>query len=717
MQRSWYSASWYRVAQFKPRLRSHANIYRHHFRGGLWYVLQDRTSGRFHRFTPEVYQVISLMDGSRSVEEIWELVCERLDADAITQDEMIGLLGKLYSADVLYGDVPPDIVELSDRSRKMKRQKMIRSVLNPLALRLPVFDPDDFLNATLPLVRPFISWFGALLFFAVLAYAGTLTALHWDELTANVFDRVLATENLLLLLIAYPCTKALHELGHAYVIKRWGGDVHEIGLMFLVFMPVPYVDASDSIAFHSKWQRALVAGAGILTEIFLAALAMVVWVSAEEGIVRAFAFNVMLIGGVSTLLFNGNPLLKFDGYYVLCDLLEIPNLAPRGNRYLGYLIQRYAFGLSHAESPVTAPREGFWFLTYSISSFLYRLFITFAIIVLLVSMELYAVGVALAIWAVFLMLVLPLLKQGWYLLTSPALRRHRGRALGMTAAVLMLIVAVLFFIPVPYNTLAQGYVATNPQSAVNAGADGVVVELLVEPGEEVQPGTPLIRLDDPLHAAQLAMLEARIAELELRLQAEQQVDQAAARVVSEELKQARANLDAARVRAKELIVRSGEQGYLILPEYKDLIGRFIRRGDPLAYVASFQDPMIRVVVNENSADQVRRNTQGLSVRFAASPQTEYSARIVRDEPALSTELPSLVLATEGGGEIPLDPAAGPGRIQALESLLRLDLRLTDAPDVATYGDRVYVRFSHGSEPVAARLYRGMMQVFLRYFSV
>lgn len=716
MSRSWYSSSWYRVAQFKPRLRSHANIYRHHFRGSLWYVLQDRTSGRFHRFTPEVYQVISLMDGHRSVEQIWEMVCERLDADAITQDEMISLLGKLYSADVLYGDVPPDIVELSDRGRKMKRQKLIRSVLNPLALRIPVFDPDDFLAATLPLIRPFISWFGALLFLGVVIYGGTLTALHWEELTANVFDRVLATENLLLLFLAYPFTKALHELGHAYVIKRWGGDVHEIGIMFLVFMPVPYVDASDSIAFHSKWQRALVAGAGILTEIFLAALAMMVWSSAEEGFVRAFAFNVMLIGGVSTLLFNGNPLLKFDGYYVACDLLEIPNLAPRANRYLGYLIQRYAFGLAEAESPVTAPREGFWFLIYSISSFLYRLFITFAIIVLLVSIELYAVGVALAIWAVFLMLVLPLLKQGWYLLTSPALRRHRGRALGATGAVLLAIVTLLFFIPVPYNTVAQGYVATDSESAVNAGADGVVAELLVQPGATVQPGTPLIRLDDPLQAAQLKMLEARIAELELRLQAELQVDQAAARVVREELKQAQANLEAAQVKAEELVVRSGAEGRVILPEYKDLVGRFISRGDPLAYVASFQDPMIRVVVEENSADLVRRQTQALSVRFAGFPDAEYQARIERYEPALSTELPSLVLATEGGGKIPLDPAQ-PGRMQALKSLLRLDLRLTDAPAVATYGDRVYVRFSHGSEPVAARLYRGAMQVFLRYFSV
>ncbi len=716
MNRSWYSASWYRVAQFRPRLRSHARIYRHHFRGTLWYVLQDRTSGRFHRFTPEVYQVIALMDGARSVEEIWDSVCTRLDADAITQDEMIQLLGKLYSADVLYGDVPPDIVELSERGRKLKRQKLLQSLLNPLALRIPVFDPDDFLGATLPLVRPLISWFGVLLFLGVVGYGALLAALHWSELSANVVDRVLATQNLLLLLLAYPCTKALHELGHAYVIKRWGGDVHEIGLMFLVFMPVPYVDASDSIAFHSKWQRALVAGAGILTEIFLAALAMIVWAAAEEGIVRAFAFNVMLIGGVSTLLFNGNPLLRFDGYYVLCDLLEIPNLGSRANRYLGYLIQRYAFGLEHAESPVTAKREGVWFVLYAVASFLYRLTITFAIVVLLVSTELRAVGIVLAIWAVFLMLVLPLLKQLWYLLTSPALRRKRGRALGVTAGMLLGILALLFLIPVPHNTLAQGYVTTDAGAAVNARADGVVAELLVAPGAQVAPGTPLLVLDDPLHAARLRMLQARIGELELRLQAELVSDQATAKIVREELQQARADLDSAQQQARELVVKSERSGRVIVPGYHDLLGRFVHRGDLLAYVTDFHDPLIRVVVDGNSADLVRRATESLSVRFAAAPERAYAARVVRDEPALSPLLPSLVLAKEGGGAISLDPSA-PGHNQALTSLLHLDLRLAEAPDVTTYGDRVYVRFTHGNEPLASRLYRGVMQVFLRYFSV
>ena len=174
--RSWSSASWYRVAGFRPRLRTHVKIHRHVYRGKLWFVLQDRTSGRFHRFTPEAYRLIAMMDGHRTLEQIWEDAVDALEIDAVTQDELVRLVGQLYSADVLSGDVPPDIMELSERGRRTARQKLIKSVMNPLALRVPVFDPDDFLEATIPIVRPFLSWFGALLWLGVVATTRSASA-------------------------------------------------------------------------------------------------------------------------------------------------------------------------------------------------------------------------------------------------------------------------------------------------------------------------------------------------------------------------------------------------------------------------------------------------------------------------------------------------------------------------------------------------------------
>ena len=162
-------------------------------------------------------------------------------------------------------------------------------------------------------------------------------------------------------------------------MKVWGGEVREVGLMMLVLFPVPYVDASAASAFPSKWRRAVVAGAGIMAELAIAAAAILVWAAAEPGLVRAAAFNAALIGGVSTLLFNGNPLLRFDGYYVFADLVEIPNLAQRANRQVFHLIKRHAFGLSESASAVTARGEAPWLVIYSVAAFIYRFFIVLGI--------------------------------------------------------------------------------------------------------------------------------------------------------------------------------------------------------------------------------------------------------------------------------------------------------------------------------------------------
>ena len=709
-EKSFHSASWYRVAPLRLRLRRHARLYRTHYRGQLWYVLQDRTSGRFHRFSPSSYMVVSMMDGQRTVQEIWDTACARLADDTLTQDEMIRLLGQLHSADVLAGDVPPDIDELAERGDRQRARKRLTSYLNPLAIRVPLFDPDNFIAGTFPLVRPLFSLVGALVFLCVVGYGIGLAAIHWQGLTTNVVDRVLSGQNLAILAITYCCIKALHELGHAWAVKRWGGEVHEVGIMLLVFMPVPYVDASESMGFNDKWQRALVGGAGILVEMLLAAIAMIVWANAEDGLVRAFAFNTMLIGGVSTLLFNGNPLLRFDGYYVLVDLLEIPNLGQRANRYLGYLLKRYGFGLASEESPATAPGEPFWFVTYGIAAFFYRIFITFAI-VLLVSSQFFQLGMILAFWSVVLMFGVPLAKQLWYLLTSPALRRNRGRAFAVTGGAVAAVGGLLFAVPLPDSTVAEGVVLVRGEQIVRAEADGVIAALEAVPNATVATGDVVLRLDDPMIRARARLLAGRIEELEHRLTMQDLANAAATHMLEEELRHARAELRVTTDRLDGLEVRAGAGGDLVLPRAADLVGRYVRKGDVIGFVSRFRDPVIRVIVTEDRADLVRSRTLGIDVRYASDPEGVLAATVAREVPALSSELPSPALGTEGGGRIALDPASGQRR-EALGKLLHLDLRLAPGAAYRTIGERVYVRFRHGEAPLAVQLYRSLRQIFL-----
>jgi len=712
---SFLSDQWHRVAHLRPRIRRHARIFRSHYRGQLWYVMQDRTSGRFHRFSPESYFVLSMLDGSRTVQQVWDLACKHLTSDALSQDEVIALLGQLHGADVLMGDLPPDIDEMTDRGRKTRRKKTAMSLMNPLAVRVPVFDPEGFLTLTMPLVRPVLSVFGLLIWLAVVGYGITLAAVNWEALTTGVVDRMLSAESIALLLLSYPLVKALHEMGHAYAIKRWGGEVHEIGLMFLVFLPVPYVDASDSLSFQSKWQRAFVAAAGILVELLLAAIAMIVWDNAETGLVSAFAFNVMLIGGVSTIFFNGNPLLRFDGYYVLSDLIEIPNLGRRSNQYLGYLVQKRLLGVEEPKNPATAPGEPAWFTFYSIAAFCYRLFI-FTAIVLLVASQFFFIGVILAIWTVFLMFGLPLLKHAWFLMTSPALRRNRGTALLRVGAVLGMLAGVLVFWPLPYSTMAQGVIAVPGAGTIQAETDGTVAALAVVPGDTVAEGDPLLFVEDPLLDARVAVLQSTVAELSRRVDAAIATDRSATRIAREELAAAEADLALALERRDALTVRANAAGTVVLTTPLDLVGRFVRQGEPLGYVTAFRDPLIRAVVTERDADLVLGETRALEARFASDLPTVHPARVVREVPALSGSLPSMALATEGGGRIVMDPGSPSGR-RALDNLLHLEVALPPGTPFGTIGERVHLRFAHEPRSLAGRVWRRGRQVFLDQFGL
>lgn len=508
MSKRLHSQSWYRVAGLRPRLRSHARIHRHDYRGETWYVLQDDSSGRYHRFSEIAHYIIGLMDGRRTVQEIWDASLEHLGEDHPTQDEIIELMGQLHTADLLQTEETPDTGELTERYGKKQRQKWIKRFYSPLSLRFRLFDPEPMLRATVDWVRPLFGWGGFLIWLAVVAVGAALAVIHWTDLTENMVDRVLAPENLLVLWLSYPLVKTVHELGHAYAAKVWGGEVHEMGVMLLVFMPVPYVDASCSSAFRQRRRRMVVSGIGIMVELFLASLALLVWLNAESGAVRAFAWNIMLIGGVSTLFFNGNPLLRFDGYYVMADAVDIPNLATRSNKYWAYLFQRRLFGVKSAESPALIAGEASWFGIYGLAAFVYRLFITFSI-ALFVAGKFFVVGGLLAIWALATQLLVPAGKILKFLFTGKKLQRKRRRALAVSAFLALCLLALLFAAPFPLRTMSEGVVWVPEHAEVRVGTEGQLLRLLAQNGVEVQAGDPLVELEAPFLTAKEAVLRAR----------------------------------------------------------------------------------------------------------------------------------------------------------------------------------------------------------------
>jgi putative peptide zinc metalloprotease protein len=714
MADSLFSPSWYRVAGLKPRLRSHVEIHRHHYRGDLWYVLEDHASGRLGRFTPAAYHIIGLMDGKRTVQQIWDAARERLGEEAPAQEEVIRLLSQLHAMDALQADVVPDTVEIMKRFKKKRSALWKQNLRSPLFMRFHLFDADRFLTRFQSLARPFFSWPGFVVWFAVVGAAVFLAGVHWSELTQNITDRILNPGNLVVMWLVFPVLKAFHEFGHGFAVKLKGGEVHDMGIMFLVLTPVPYVDASASSAFRDKRERILVGAAGMAVEIFIGALALFFWSSAEPGPLRSLAYNVIFIAGVSSILFNGNALLRYDAYYILSDLLEIPNLGPRGLRYLGYLFQRYLFGVLDAEPPESTPGEKVWFVLYTVASWAYRIFIYVAI-VLFIASKFFFIGVLFALWAVVSMMILPAAKGIRFLASSPRLTRKRARSVLVTGLILAAIAVVIFLVPFPLGTRAEGVLWIPDHSFVRAGTDGFIEKLLAKPGSRVQAGDPLIECSDPLLSAQIRVLKSKLDELQATYDAQIIEDRVKAQITKEEMQNITGKLKDAKEREGELTVRSPGSGVFVVPVPEDLRGRFAKRGELLGYVLNPSSVTARVAVYQADADLVRSQTRDIQVRLPENIPETVPASLLREVPAATDQLPGRALAQEGGGKIAIDPRDRFG-IKAFQKLFLFDIELPNFEGLYNVGGRLYVRFDHGYEPLAYRWYREIRQLFLRRFS-
>jgi putative peptide zinc metalloprotease protein len=715
MSQSLYSPSWYRVAKLTPSLRAHAQIHRQEYRGETWYVLQDPTSERYHRFSPAAYLVLGLMDGRRSVQEIWDVALRKLGDDAISQDEFIQLLAQLHAADVLQCDVSPDTHEMFRRRERLRRKKWQQKVMSVFAWQIPLVDPERFLERFVGLVRPFYTKIGFVLWLLAVGTAVLVAGSHWNELGRSTLDQLLAPRNLLMIWLLFPLIKTLHELGHGFAVKAFGGEVHEMGVMILVLTPVPYVDASAAWAFRSKWQRVVVGGAGMAVELVIAVIALAVWVNAEPGLTRSIAYNTMLIAGVSTVLFNANPLLRFDGYYMLMDFLEIPNLRTRANQYLVYLAEKHLFGRKDAEPPISTRGERIWFVGFSVTSFIYRILVVLAILIYVGEIS-FLLGVIFAVMTTMMWFGVPAFKIVDYLINSPRIRRVRSRAVVATAIVVGGLLAVIFVVPAPLRTMTEGVVWVPDEGLVRAGADGFVQKVIAKPGAWVKKGDPLLAIYDRDIATEVSVLEARLQELQARHREQVVTDRVKAQILDEEMAYVRSKLARAKERSEELVVTAKADGRFVLPRSVDMQGRYLKKGQLVAHVVNIETVAIRAVLPPEDVDLVRGSTRDVDVRLAERIDSPSHADVVRLVPGASERLPSPALGTGGGGPLAVDPSDSSGQ-KTLQKFFEIELKLPPEERTLNVGGRAYVRFHHGWEPIGFQWYRKARQLFLARFNV
>ena len=687
---------WERLAALKPRLRPHAKIYRHQYRGQPWYVLADElTASNFH-LSLAVYRFISLLDGSRSIAAAYEQL--GTGEGQPSKQEVAVLLGRLRNADLLQGDFPTTTDDLQSRQQLASRAQKLRRFIQPLMQRFALVDPDAWLAQRVHWVKPLFSPAGFMGWLLIVAWALMQAGSHSTELAYHWATRFSDPLNLLLLWALYPLVKVIHELAHGFATRLWGGQVHEMGIMLLVFMPMPYVDASASSSFYSKRRRMVVAAAGIMAEVWLAAVALLLWLYLDDGLLKDACFNIAVIGGISTVLFNGNPLLRFDGYYILMDWLEIPNLGSRSNQYLGYLCKRYLFGLGAVASPVRDPGERRWFVAYGLGSGFYRLFISLAI-ALYVAQLFFFLGVILAVWALVGQWVLPAWKNAVQLLAQARMEQQTRRLYAVTGGSALVLFLAFFVIPVTNSSYAQGVINLPEQSVIRARTDGFITSVNVEDGESVTQDQLLFELSNPDLAARRELLQAQVDEHALRRQQvmisdplEAQQHEAAGQLAEEELRDVQVRMDG-------LQLLSPTAGVAAVTRGGDLPGRYVEQGEILAHVVDRTALTARIVVEQADAEQVRHDTREVELLLPGLPGQSYTANMLREVPQATTRLPSAALGTRGGGRIAVDARDEEG-LQALDRVFQFELLLPPLPGTDVLYHRVNARFIHRRQPLA-----------------
>lgn len=711
-----FSEAWHRVAELRVNLRHAVTMRKQLFRGETWYLLQDPFNNRFLRISPGAREFVARLKSGQTVAKVWEDCLARNPQDAPGQEDVIELLAQLYHANLLSCDLPADSSRLFERYQQRQQKEYRSKFMNLIFFRIPLFDPEKLLRHCAPLVQictgrfVFLTWLVTVLF-------AVKVIVEQSSRVISEANSLLTFENLGLLYLGLALVKTLHEFGHTLTCKRFGGEVHTIGVMLIVFAPLPYMDATSSWAFRSRWQRILVASSGMLFELFAAACAALLWANTGPGVIHSLAFNMMVVASVSTLLFNLNPLLRFDGYYILADLLDVPNLQPRAQAQLKHLAVRLLFGDLQSSSPAHSRKEAFWLTTYGISSGIYRLLV-YGGIILFVSDRFMLVGMLMAIACIITWGIMPVFRFISYLTTSPKLARNRPRAIAVTLVAGSALLIFLAFFPMPNRFSSPGVVEARRLLHVVNETPGQVTEILAVNGAMVTPEAPLIRLANPELTIEMAAVHAQREEV---LALQQQSFTLHGDSAHEMLEKRLANLDnrisKLEKEQQSLLVRAGQSGIWVAPEAYMLPGVWLARGTELGKIIAPDDFRFTAIISQEEAANLFVDTKldKVTVRLVGQGQLDLPVSKHEIIPFQHQYLPSAVLGWQSGGDIPVTGKDEQG-LQTVEPFFRIHAMLQQTEGaVISHGHSGRIRFNLPTEPLLGQLLRKARQLFQKRY--
>lgn len=712
-QRTVFDESWHRVSRCQVRLLPGVEMIRQMFRGEPWYVVCDKLGHRFFRIRPAAYRFICYLENAANVQEAWDRALEIDPIDSPGQGEVIQLLSQLYQSGLLRSDQNADISALEENKARESAQKRKQRISSLLFLKIPLINPDPFLRRTLSLFAWLFTPVGAILWLIVFVWGTQALIDNWSRFSDSSRS-ILGWSNLPYLYISLILTKVVHEFGHAYACRRYGREVPEMGVMLLVFNPLPYVDASSCYAFARKYQRVIVGAAGMAVELFVAAVAVKIWADGADGVTSRVAYNVAVTASVGALLFNLNPLLRFDGYHILCDLLETPNLQGRSQSLVGWWVNKKFFKIDPGPIPTKSRREQIGFTLYFFTSWIYR-FVLMIGILIFVSKQFLIVGVILALLFGVVWGILPFAKGLRYVFFSPKLMNRRTRALGIVALFFGSVLSFLALVPMPYYFRAEGVVKSSEFQNVYTSSPGRITELVTPSGEMVVSGQILLRLTNKELEIEggLIRIERERGNLLLRKDRSEQGAQLAG--LGAFLKALDARELALETQLENLVVRAPVSGRWIADDLHEVMGSVVPRGQSLGMVRGEDGYVLSAVVHQRDAGRFSLDDSELKIRGQES-----SIMILTNLdsiPAGQEDLPSAALGVAGGGSMGVSSRDGDGR-QTTEPYFQVRGTIKEMDGVVLqHGQRGIARFALPNKPLLTQWRYSIRQFFQREYQL
>jgi putative peptide zinc metalloprotease protein len=655
---------------------------RQHYLGRSYWVVKDPVGLNYFRFQDEEFAILEMLDGEISLDEIKERFEDEFPPQKITLEELQQFLGMLHRNGLVVADVPGQGHQLRKRRDERKRKELLNAVSNILCIRFKGFDPERLLTSIYPYCRWFFSPITVALCCLLALSAVTLVAAQFDVFRSKLpeYHQFFSIHNAFLLAVVLGITKVLHEFGHGLSCTHFGGECHEMGIMVLVLTPCLYCNVSDSWLLPSKWRRAAIGAAGIYVEVMLASVATYLWWFSEPGLFHNLCLNVMFISSVSTIVFNANPLLRYDGYYVLADLMEIPNLRQKATSILSRWLGQLCLGLEPPEDPFLPQRNQVFFILFTVAAAAYRWVVAFSICFFLYklfeSYNLKFVGECVVMASLYGLLVMPLYQVGKFFYVPGRLDQVKKPRFYTSLGVLTAVLLAIFFLPLPHSVICTLEMEARDATPIYVEVPGRLVEVDVKPGEQVAAGQQLAQLQNIDIDLKIAELRGTAGEYEIRLKSLARQDRLDHRAgqqmaqVQEALNAIKHELDDKLKDQRRLRLVASEAGTVLppplmprreendekLPAWSGMpldienVGAYLEQGVRFCQIG---DPkrLDAVLVIDQADRNIIREEQPVDITLEGFPATTLHTRIttIADE---ELKVSPQRLATSKGGELP-----------------------------------------------------------------